>query len=203
MLTRTWLRIVTSVFLALQLFAAAVAVASADGPPARYIVVLPGNATNASHAASFRRSEVQQLAQEVDVQPELVYDTVLSGFAGHLTPRQVERLLRTGRVAAIVPDARTRLATQSVPTGVQRIGTLANTTAKVDGVDDPLPVHVAVLDTGIDASHPDLNVVGGYDCTGSGSWTDRHGHGTHVAGIIGARDNGFGVVGVAPGARLW
>ncbi len=32
---------------------------------------------------------------------------------------------------------------------------------------------------------------------------DGHGHGTHVAGIIGARDNGVGVAGVAPGARLW
>ena len=62
---------------------------------------------------------------------------------------------------------------------------------------------VAVLDTGIDPTHPDLNVVGGVDCTGTGSWADDHGHGTHVAGTIGALDNGIGVVGVAPGTRLW
>ncbi len=47
--------------------------------------------------------------------------------------------------------------------------------------------------------------MGGQDCRagGDGSTTDGHGHGTHVAGTIGARDNGVGVVGVAPGARLW
>lgn len=34
-------------------------------------------------------------------------------------------------------------------------------------------------------------------------WADGYGHGTHVSGIVAAKDNGFGVVGVAPGARLW
>lgn len=196
-----WIRSTIALALALQLFVAAITAARADGPPARYIVMLASSETNAF--APLRRSQAQELAREVGAQPEQVYDTVLSGFAGHLTPRQVQRLLQTGRVAAVVPDAETHLAAQTIPTGVQRIGTLANTTAKIDGVDDPLPIDVAVLDTGIDPSHPDLNVVGGYDCSGSGSWADRHGHGTHVAGIIGARDNGIGVVGVAPGARLW
>jgi hypothetical protein len=48
-------------------------------------------------------------------------------------------------------------------------------------------------------------VVGGYNCTSSsrGAWGDAHGHGTHVAGTVGALDNGSGVVGVAPGVRLW
>jgi subtilisin family serine protease len=73
-------------------------------------------------------------------------------------------------------------------------------------------VDVAVLDTGVDASHPDLNVVGGVDCR-SGVCvpvvpTDSGTHGTHVAGIVGARDDGLNtgamsVVGVAPGARIW
>lgn len=201
MAVHRWFRFLVGLLLALQLFAAALATASADGPPARYIVMLASSETNVF--APLRRSRAQELAREVGAQPEQVYDTVLSGFAGHLTPRQVQRLLQTGQVAAIVPDRETRLAAQTIPAGVQRIGTLANTTAKIDGVDDPLPIDVAVLDTGIDPTHPDLNVVGGYDCSGSGSWVDRHGHGTHVAGIIGARDNGTGVVGVAPGARLW
>ncbi|MFN3336892.1 MAG: S8 family serine peptidase, partial [Thermomicrobium sp.] len=201
MAVHRWIRFTVGLLLALQLFAAAVAVVGADGPPARYIVMLASGETN--EFAPLRRSQAQELAREVGAQPEQVYDTVLNGFAGHLTPRQVQRLLQTGQVAAIVPDRETHLAAQTIPTGVQRIGTLANATAKIDGVDDPLPINVAVLDTGIDPSHPDLNVVGGYDCSGSGSWVDRHGHGTHVAGIIGARDNGMGVVGVAPGARLW
>jgi subtilisin len=202
-MARRVVQIVLSLFLALQLCAAALAVAAAEGPPARYIVVLDDAQTSADAYAPVRRSETVRVASELGIEPEQVYGTAFAGFAGHLTGRQVQRLLATGRIAAIVPDTETHLAAQTVPTGVQRIGTLANGTAKIDGVDDPMPIDIAVLDTGIDPSHPDLNVVGGFDCSGSGSWVDRHGHGTHVAGIIGARDNSTGVVGVAPGARLW
>jgi subtilisin len=60
-----------------------------------------------------------------------------------------------------------------------------------------------VLDTGIDTSHPDLNVAGGYSCTKRRSYDDHYGHGTHAAGIIGALDDRTGVVGVAPGARIY
>jgi subtilisin family serine protease len=64
-------------------------------------------------------------------------------------------------------------------------------------------VDVAVIDTGI-AAHPDLTIAGGVNCVNDGrSFGDGNGHGTHVAGTIGAKDNADGVVGVAPGARLW
>jgi subtilisin family serine protease len=66
---------------------------------------------------------------------------------------------------------------------------------------------VAVLDSGIDAAHPDLAgaVAGGASCVkGSKKDTgDEYGHGTHVAGTIAARDNAVGVVGVAPEATLY
>ena len=63
----------------------------------------------------------------------------------------------------------------------------------------------------MDFQHPDLNVVGGVNCYSWIPWStacvtggdDDHFHGTHVAGTIGAIDNGIGVVGVAPGARIW
>jgi subtilisin family serine protease len=67
-------------------------------------------------------------------------------------------------------------------------------------------VTVAILDTGVDAAHPDFGgaVEKGADyVTRNGDSKDLHGHGTHVAGIVGARkDNGLGVAGVAPGCNL-
>lgn len=89
---------------------------------------------------------------------------------------------------------------EQVPTGVSRIGaSLAGTTGA--------GVPVAILDTGVDPCHPDLvgNLKGGVNLTAKGNKPpkDGHGHGTHVAGIIGAALNGFGVVGVAPEAWLY
>jgi len=64
-------------------------------------------------------------------------------------------------------------------------------------------INVAVLDTGIDITHPDFHsaITDTKDFTGDGIH-DVNGHGTHVAGIIGARLNGFGFVGVAPNCNL-
>jgi thermitase len=63
---------------------------------------------------------------------------------------------------------------------------------------------VAVLDTGIDSSHQDLNglIIAEANFTDSSSPGDSYGHGTHIAGIIAAKNDGTGIVGVAPGCRL-
>ena len=70
-------------------------------------------------------------------------------------------------------------------------------------------VIVAIIDTGVDATNPDLKgqlVPGAHlDKTGrivAGDVTDTYGHGTHVAGIIAAKDDGHGTTGIAPGAKV-
>ena len=66
-------------------------------------------------------------------------------------------------------------------------------------------VDVGILDTGIQTDHCSVSVAGGRNFTlGSPTdYEDRHGHGTHVAGVAGALDNDLGVIGVAPGANLY
>ena len=63
---------------------------------------------------------------------------------------------------------------------------------------------VAVLDTGIDQDHEELDgqVIAETNFSNSFTPSDIHGHGTHVAGIIAAKDNGLGIIGVAPGCLL-
>jgi minor extracellular protease Epr len=63
---------------------------------------------------------------------------------------------------------------------------------------------VAILDTGIDVDHPDLVVTEGVSTVDDEpSFDDLNGHGTHVAGIVGSKNNGTGTVGVAPNSELY
>jgi subtilisin len=85
--------------------------------------------------------------------------------------------------------------------GVKRIGA-----GEVHPTNSGQGVKVAILDTGIDYGHPDLNdnYAGGYDfVNGDTVPFDDYGHGTAVAGVVAAEDNGSGVVGVAPRAQLY
>jgi len=95
---------------------------------------------------------------------------------------------------------------QELPWGVDRIDAEAAWDYSLGS-----GVKVAVIDTGIDAGHPDLAVSGGVNYVSKppwkpanpNKWDDDNGHGSHVAGIIAALDNEIGVVGVAPDASLY
>ena len=137
------------------------------------------------------------------------YGHIVKGFAATIPQGELEKVKRDSSVAYVIEDrvvtADGRLNNQVVqpsevvPTGVARIGadSLSN---------DGAGVAVAVLDTGIDLSHPDLagSIIpgSGTTCIRRTTTNDDNGHGTHVAGTIAARDNAIGVVGVAPLAKL-
>jgi len=127
------------------------------------------------------------------------------GYAARLTNAQLAAVRSDPGVEAVVPDEIISLAAQTTPTGVSRVyGPLSTVGRTADG-GRRVDADVAIVDTGIDPRHEDLDVAGGISCSTSSptAWGDGNGHGTHVAGIVGALDNGIGVVGVAPGVRLW
>src|SRR3989454_1093227 len=102
------------------------------------------------------------------------------------------------------PFATGKFLSQPFPTGIRRIGADVSPAARIDGIDERVNADIAIIDTGIDLTHPDLNVYRNVSfVSGTTSGNDDNGHGTHVAGIAAALDNNIGVVGVAPGARLW
>jgi subtilisin family serine protease len=124
------------------------------------------------------------------------------------TPGSVEALRRHPDVLAVEPDSIVHAAVQTLPTGVDRIDADQYSGSGIGGASGPdVNADVAVIDSGIDTGHADLNVAGGKRfigpfCNSGQSFNDDYGHGTHVAGTIAARDDSNGVVGVAPGARL-
>lgn len=181
--------------------------ASADaGDRDRYIVVLKSSVRAPGEVA-------QEHAGRYGAEVSHVYGHALKGYAAQLPEGAVAGISRDRRVAFVEADQQARTLVQDTPTGIQRTFAAANTGMDIDGTDDlRVDVDVAVIDTGVDLDHPDLNVVASTDCaTGGpnnpscedGQGDDGNGHGSHVAGTIGAIDNGIGVVGMAPGARLW
>lgn len=138
-----------------------------------------------------------------------VYNKALKGFSARMPEAVVEQLKRDPDVALVEPDRMVYAVAQTTPTGVKRIQADQNSTALANPVD----IDVAIIDTGIDLGHPDLNVVKNVGCNNvfrkcrnnkdNDLGNDDNGHGSHVAGIVAALDNDIGVLGVAPGARLW
>jgi subtilisin len=155
-----------------------------------------------------------ELAARFGLTLNFSYRHALQGAAVTMASALVEKVLADPRVAYIEPDVVMTAAAQILPTGIDRINADLDATANIDGINAPLDVDIAILDTGVDFNHADLNVHRYAYCATQGPFNasctendsgamDGNGHGTHVAGTAGALDNNSGVVGVAPGARIW
>ena len=199
-------RLTLTFAVALSALPATAALAGERDPRPRPNSRIPG-----SHIVVFERSVdrpgrvTERLESAEGFETDLRYRHTLEGFSAELSLSQVADLRADPRVAFVAPDRTMHttgtvplLAGDSAPTGIRRFEAATPTQAH-----ERSSVNVAVLDTGIDFSHPDLNAVHGANCIGSGPAQDDNGHGTHVAGTIGAENDGGGVVGVAPGTRLY
>ena len=143
------------------------------------------------------------------VAPDFVYQVAVNGFAGNVPPGRLAALAADPRVVRVVPDRTVEAngkpgggggtPSQVVPAGVQRIGAAPGGVAYTGA-----GVGVAVVDTGVDFNHTDLQPLGTASFSAfGGSAQDDNSHGTHVAGIIAARNNASDVVGVAPNAIIY
>jgi hypothetical protein len=186
-----------------------------SAPPGRVIVVLRRDRDRGPTSTARTATE---LGGTLGFRARRTFDPVLPAFAATLDRRQIAALRADPRVADVRLDRPLVLTAQTEPPGIRRVGARLAPATRIDGTDAPgdrVDADIAILDTGVDATHPDLHVVGGVDCSdhdgalgtpvGHPHWgdVDSGSHGTHVAGIAAAIDNGIGVVGVAPGARIW
>lgn len=183
--------------------------AASDAPPserANYIVSL-------SPAAIDAGIDGGAIAERYGASLTNVFPA-LHQFSVLLTAGEVGQLRADADVAALMPDGPAYLADVEDET-VNENGVMIDPRSGIDRIHadqvslpagiDPADVNVAVLDTGVSSKQPALNVVGGYNCLDGdqSSYGDVKGHGSHVAGIIGARDMGSGPRGVVPGASIW
>ncbi len=156
----------------------------------RYIVILRDDTGNVP-------AVVNEHARDFGVIVERVYGHALRGYAGVVPAGRLADIEADPRVAFVSQDRPVWAVGQTLPTGVDRVDAEQRSGFASNG-----GVGVAVIDTG-SGPHPDLNVVGGVNCSTGTSFRDGNGHGTHVAGTIGAINNNAGVVGVAPGVPIY
>ena len=133
------------------------------------------------------------------------YKHAIKGFAVKINNYKVLENIKNNNpsISYIEPDYELQTFAQTIPTGINRIdGDLSSTIS--GNSQNSVDVDIAIIDTGVDLTHHDLNVFKNISFVkGVKKGNDDNGHGTHVAGIAAAKDDSNGVVGIAPGARIW
>jgi len=126
---------------------------------------------------------------------------VIPAVAATVPMTAVELLRRWPGVDYVQQDTTVAIDRQVTDWGVEKVKAPVMHTHGLTGKG----VKIAILDTGVDLNHPDLRVADGVCLLSScpHSYQDDNGHGTHVAGIIAAKDNDIGTVGVAPDANIY
>src|SRR5215210_3309582 len=170
--------------------------------PGEYVVVLEDGQTGRITAQEV--SDVaRQMTPRYGLTVKRIYQHALAGFAARITRERLDEVKADPRVLFVSENRVFELAQadltqeQIVPRVVDRIEADKSSTRSGNG-SGMVDVGVAIIDSGIDLHHEDLNVAGGRDCASSrgGFGDDRFDHGTFVAGLAAAKDNGVGVVGV-------
>lgn len=145
--------------------------------------------------ASVKKDVIKESGGKVDKQFKII-----NAAKATLDQDAVKELKNDPSVAYVEEDHVAHALAQTVPYGIPQIKADKVQAQGYKGAN----VKVGVLDTGIAASHSDLNVVGGASFVSGESYnTDGNGHGTHVAGTVAALDNSIGVLGVAPNVSLY
>jgi subtilisin family serine protease len=165
--------------------------------PGRYIVVFDEQEVRDPTAVAREHAQ----ANGADVL--YTYQYALEGYAARIPERRLDEVRADGRVAFVEPDQTAEIAAQTLPWGIDKIDADVSSTALAgNGSGAVSNVNAYIIDSGIDKRHIDLSVVRHVNFVGDGRNRDCHGHGTHVAGTVAAKDNSRDVVGVAPGAPL-
>ena len=179
---------------------------SGDGPPRRIV------GTTGERGSRAARDEADRVKRSLD------FGGIGRAVAGRFSEEAAERLRQRDDVRYVEENGEMRALEQTTPYGISKV----DADLAIDDGNTGDGVSVAVIDTGIDAQHEDLqgNLGQGYavvscstdgGCTfGSGNdiseclepWDDDNDHGSHCAGTVGAVDNSTGVLGVAPDATL-
>jgi subtilisin len=161
-------------------------------PPEGYIVVLQDHSADVPAVAA-------EHARKFGASLRFVYEHALRGYAAVIPPERLAHIQNDRRVLFVSEDRAVSTFAQALPTGINRIQVGETTSGLRSIVSGP---GVAVIDTG-SGPHSDLNIAGGVNCSTGKNYNDGNGHGTHVAGTIGAKNDSAGVVGVAPGIPIY